>query len=187
MWQLTINTTKLFDRYNHKLTAYVQLDSGMSSSSSSSQSSSSTADNSCTVPTTTHIFLYERSNAEDIFVGVCSVADLLEYPEDTPAYDNIYFRKSSIDLVLRSAQLLDYMVTKLTTDVSELKANINTVNALCTSSIPVSSSSSSSLSSSSSSSSVNSSSSQQSSSDSGDIMSSSSSVSSSSSSTSSSS
>ena len=133
MWQVTIRTAKLFDQYNHKLQANVSTDVNSSSSSSSaSVSYSSESEPDCTIDPPSEIFLYERTDLGDIFVGVCSVADLLQYPVAAPAPDNVFFRTSSVDLVVRSYTLLDFLSTEIIKDIGELKANLVAVNEICT-------------------------------------------------------
>ncbi len=86
-----------------------------------------------------HVFVYQRfpslpgeTAPDDRFVNVASVADLKEYPALAPASDGPFFRLISIDLVFRSAALLDRTWNLIVEDLRALISNLNKLEILGT-------------------------------------------------------
>lgn len=64
------------------------------------------------------------------FVGVVSVADLTEYPEDAPAALPApqFYRLSTIDLIFRNSDTLEKAVTIIQEDIRDLLNNLDIID-----------------------------------------------------------
>jgi hypothetical protein len=65
----------------------------------------------------------------DEFVGIVSVSDLTEYPEDAPAALPApqFYRLSSIDLIFRNSDTLERAVTIIQEDIQDLLNNLDII------------------------------------------------------------
>jgi hypothetical protein len=86
---------------------------------------------------TDKIFLWQYRAAvapqtvdSDEFLGVASVADINEYPEDSPAAPPVtqYYRLSSIDLIFRNIDTLERAVKIIQEDIRDLLNNLNIID-----------------------------------------------------------
>jgi len=128
MWRVYITRMRDFDRMDHRLR--MEIARPVRESSSSSDESSESA-----VDVDTNVFLMQRqwpaaSGYNDAVVGVCSVADLNNYPVGSPDTDNVFFRTSVIDMVFRSSDVMDETEETILEDLAELRDNIADVNQL---------------------------------------------------------
>ena len=78
------------------------------------------------------VFVYQRYplvpadiTLRDQFVNVASVADLVEYPTNTPTDKSPFFRKTNLDLEFKSVDKLRIFWIKLQDDVCSLINNLN--------------------------------------------------------------
>lgn len=64
------------------------------------------------------------------FVGIASVSDLTEYPEDAPAAlpTPQFYRLSSIDLLFRNSDTLERAVKIIQEDIRDLLNNLNIID-----------------------------------------------------------
>jgi len=91
-----------------------------------------------------NIFVFQRrpnpagGTPIDEFSNIASPADLQEYPVDEPLEGGVFFRKSEVELVFRSLELLESTLADIQNDIAELVRTLNQLDRLTTESIIIS-------------------------------------------------
>lgn len=83
------------------------------------------------------IFVYQRypslpgeATPDDHFVNLASAADMKDYPRTSPVGNVPFFRLSYIDIIFRSADLLNRTVTLIQEDVRALIRNLDRLDTM---------------------------------------------------------
>jgi len=73
---------------------------------------------------------FARDRFDDIFVAVCTPTQLEDFPEDAPREDSSYFRTDSIELVGRTAEMVQEVFNSLLYEVKKLVVDLNDMDKL---------------------------------------------------------
>jgi len=110
MWKIIIKEYKGQKIESHKIRIEVVKTNLLSDISSSSSDD-------CDIDTD-KVFLY---NASDVAVSVCTVSDILEYPENGIIDDHVFYRKNYVDVITRNVEVQNQMIDVLTKHLQALR------------------------------------------------------------------
>jgi len=83
-----------------------------------------------------NVFVYKRNppvppavTSEDVYVNIASAADMVEYPIDNPDPElPPFFRKSSIDIIFRSVDLMNRSIETMLGDLRNMVLNLDVLD-----------------------------------------------------------
>lgn len=73
---------------------------------------------------------YSKQNFDDVFVAVATPAQIEDFAEDAPLEGSSYFRTYKIDLLSRTANHLEDVITDILGQLQDLVVNVEKLNEL---------------------------------------------------------